>query len=234
MIRKETDVPCIDGREFADQLKAQGVENIYPQGGAHWSVYGSCLVIEDICARSPTLVRNAKINYVVERPHFMDNDLVKLVNLWTPDVFLGPDLPYPEGSEAEYPMGRKPSILFVGDSACHLLSYAAVYSELFSDVYMVYYNNSIVIHRKGQERKKFKIDKKPPGVYGTYNKLLNFDIIVLSMSQQHMTFPERMISYGFPNFVVNLLEEHPEVATNPEKILNHGFGVKRKNNFRRK
>ncbi|MDA3800329.1 MAG: hypothetical protein PF692_14790 [Kiritimatiellae bacterium] len=140
----------------------------------------------------------------------MDTDLVDLMNIWTPQVFMGPELKYPIDSSANFKGDKKPSILFIGDSACHLLAYAAIYSEVFSDVQLVYYNSSIITHYKDKPKSKIKINKNDPEISELYKKLLNFDIVVMSMSEQHMTFPERMLSYGFPNFVVGLFEKDPD------------------------
>jgi len=207
-IKSKCDMPYIDGREFFLKLKNEGDKDMFPQGGAHWSVYSSCLVLEEILNMTG-YAKEPVIEYTNVPAHFMDTDLVELMNLWTPDVFAGPDLKYPVDSSKNL-KGEKPSILFIGDSACHLLAYAAVHSELFSNVRLLYYNSSVVIHYKDKPKTKFKIDKSDKNKFNIYRDFLNDDIIVMSMSEQHMTFPRRMLAYGFPNFVVSLFEENPD------------------------
>jgi hypothetical protein len=208
-IQTSTDIPCIDGRKFLLDLKDKGVENLFPQGGAHWSVYTSSLILEELLQMTG-YTDTPIIEYTNTPAHFMDTDLVDLMNIWTPQVFAGPNINYPIDSSSNFKREKKPSILFVGDSACHLLAYAAIYSEVFSDVQVVYYNSSIITHYKDRPKSKIKINKQDSNISELYKKLLNYDIVVLSMSEQHMTFPERMLSYGFPNFVVELFKQNPD------------------------
>jgi len=206
ILKEETDVPLLDGRQYFFDLKQQGYTQLFPKAGGHWSVYGSSKILEKIYEMTyPEL--GIEIEFKDDRPHYMDNDLINLINVWTPDDFRDETLKYPISFKSNIKkLDDLPKILFVGDSACHLLSYSAVNSGLADRGIVVYYNSRFVSQKKGSDHEKHKLIKSPPDVYKT---LLDYDIIVVSMIQRHMNFPDRMVAYGFPNFVVKLLEENP-------------------------
>jgi hypothetical protein len=206
ILKSETDVPLLDGRQYFFDLKQEGYTQLFPKAGGHWSVYGSSKILEKIYEMTyPEL--DIEIEFKNEKPHYMDNDLINLINVWTPEDFRDATLKYPIGFKSKIEnVETLPKILFVGDSACHLLSYSAVNSGLTERGLVVYYNSSLVSQKKGSDHEKHKLIKNPPDIY---KSILDYDIIVVSMIQRHMNFPTRMVSYGFPNFVVKLLEDNP-------------------------
>jgi len=83
---KKTDVTVIDGREFFMELKKTSEYPLFPKGGGHWSVFGASKILEKIYNIA---YPEYKISIIMtnEAPHYMDNDLIDLINVWTPDLF---------------------------------------------------------------------------------------------------------------------------------------------------
>ena len=64
-IKIKTDIPIIDGRKFLMDLKNKGVKNLFPKGGAHWSVYTSSLILEELLQMMQLLLQANDFQFVV-------------------------------------------------------------------------------------------------------------------------------------------------------------------------
>ncbi len=191
----------LDAYKFFHDIKPKTPYRLFPKGGVHWSDYGAFLIFRESIVRLnqflPTpLPVPAYDTITMAPPREPDNDLVQLLNIWTPQV-IETSCPYLHFTTTPIPSENQPDVLIVGDSfVWHLTDFFSE-QQLCTDIEMLFYYKHLITypHKTQQRFNSKKADWK--------NLLLTKDIVLIEINQ---AFLHDEIGFGFVKDALDILE----------------------------
>lgn len=200
-------IQYIDAYTFFEERKSAAPYQLFPKGGIHWNDYGAFLIFRESIVRLNRLRTNPLPipeydSITLAPPREPDNDLVKLLNIWTPQAI--EDLcPYPHFTTTPIPPENQPNILIIGDSfAWHLADFFSE-QQICTDIEVLFYNKHLVKY----PHKTQQLFEKDNTDWNTL--LLARDIVLIEINQ---AFLHDEIGFGFVNDALEVLENSPNAG----------------------
>ena len=140
---QKSGIRVIDGHAYFKELHEQGVPDLFPRGGTHWS-YAGCFrfarhLIEQLQPALPDALRLPELSEGPRLPaQGTDRDLASILNLFVCDA-RDDLLPYPDMVGEPLPMAQRPDILLVGDSFVFTLCDALNRARVARQTDLLYY-----------------------------------------------------------------------------------------------
>jgi hypothetical protein len=198
-------VHCVDAvkrfrQQREEQRKAQQEYRLFTPGGTHWSHYGASLIVIEMLERltalsgQPLLQLSCQKVSVDCKTSGTDNDLGRVLNIWTPWVTEGPT-PHPH--LLGIPGNWRPDVLWVGDSFSDALT------ELM-DKYRIYRRRDtlFLFHRKtaypGGEVRPIDLAK-----FDWQQELLTRDVVIIQINEAELSD----LAYGFVRGALQFFRE---------------------------
>jgi len=195
-------VRYLDSYKLFAEVKPDAPYELFPKGGIHWNNYGAFLVFRAMIEQlNPLLEQALPIPHYdsveLAPPRGADNDLVRLMNIWTPGV-IEERCPYPNFTTEALLPEKQPKILIIGDSfSWHLADFFSE-QQICTNVEVLFYYKRHVIypHRQVQQFEAKKTD------WNTF--LLDKDIVIVELNQ---AFLHSGIGFGFVDDALQALSQ---------------------------
>ena len=140
-------VNLLDGRSYFLDLKTQGVTDLFPSSGTHWSLFGAYRFTTALIGRMERLLGrrlvriDSKQTIVSNEPIDLDKDVARLGNiLFTRSLFT--EYQYPVTSPDAGNGAFRPDMLLIGSSFCWNMLYYLDMNNACSHINFYYYFNS--------------------------------------------------------------------------------------------
>lgn len=178
-------VNLLDGRAIFLEMKKQGVTDLFPSSGTHWSLYGAYRFTAILIDRMEKLLGRRLVHMNTEQivesgdPIELDKDIARLSNiLFTRALFTRYKYPVtrPDASGGEF----RPNMLLVGSSFCWNILYYLDIDSVCSRINFYYYFNSDYSY---PSKKRTAIDKD---AVDWNREVLSRDFVIVEINESQI------------------------------------------------
>lgn len=184
---KKYNIQYYDGYEFCFKAKKKLGYTLFTKSGIHWSLLAGYYALQDVWK---TIERNLGKNlmrmpdpavYEEKKPKFPDDDLARLVNIFSVKDFYEPVYKYPVLTiDPEIKTRFRPKFLTVGDSFMRYMQY-------FMDELKLYRERDFFYYYRSHERYPEMTETAIPKDRGALKKMiLSQDVVLLEVNEQNL------------------------------------------------
>ncbi len=198
---KQNGVNVLDGRELFLEMKKNGIPQLFPSSGSHWSLYGGYLFGTRLIVKMEQLLGRHLVHMPAKKlipsrePMGLDKDVARLGNLlFTRSLFT--EYIYPETYPGAQAGSYRPDILMLGDSFCWNIIPYLESNKVFSRLNFYYYFNT---DHSFPDKKHAPIDRTRVN----WNRdVFNRDIILIEINEIAL----EEVGYGFLETALSALD----------------------------
>lgn len=187
------DINYLDASEMFYKLRAKNEKNadqLFPQGGTHWSYYGAWKVLDSISKRYNDLMPNSEfaemelLSLEKAPARDTDKDLAGLINIWDTKKF-SEDIVYPIWKPTN--AMERPKILLLSSSFGWTLVHHLQKHKSYKEIDLLYYNKTLFEYPENTSKSCIEIDCSPKAL------LKDKSIFILEINE--IVIPE--LGWGF-------------------------------------
>ena len=213
---RDADVACVDAHAAFLEWKREGVD-LFPPGGTHWNHYGAQRALERLwqTLRAQPAGHNLPVlpalaGHRPRAPVGTDNDLVRLMNMWSSGPGGRRPVPFPVLEETDASAAAPLRIAMAGDSFAFTLIDALARAGVRGEVDFFFYCRRRYQARLTGERRDTAVSVDLGNIgfdaVAAHPRLADADILILVFNEIHA----RKCGWGLPAALVR--RQAPEPA----------------------
>ena len=190
---KKQNINFIDGFSFLKEKEAEFDEPMFATSGTHWNELGGCFAASEILRKSAEILKKplpkieCQISGKRHRPAYQDMDLLRIANLWMPELLMS-KAPNVVSVTSMEKGTQLPQLLIIGSSFCWELLRQFEQSKSTAKTEFLYYFKRRIVNSADKGR---ELD---PITFNYKNATQTKDMVIIEINQSFL----KRAGFGFP------------------------------------